>query len=216
MRIYHFWAEMTKLPQIRFFSEKPWFPCLTWHLSLWKIGKQSLQWIQSCEDVPFWVLNDLFAPNKNFFGKAINVIFMYLLAPFIVQNLKKILRANPELWDVPFLGPKWPFARTKSVIQSYEMHHFWAQNGPFAPQKEVFGKKSLVLFSSTYWPLLLRKILKKSYSRSRVTRMHHFWAHNGPFAQTRIFSENLLINLTPFIPFIPHSSKSDIDLLMKY
>ena len=33
---------------------------------------------------------------------------MYLLAPFILQNFKKILRADPELWDVPFSGPKWP------------------------------------------------------------------------------------------------------------
>ena len=33
---------------------------------------------------------------------------MYLLAPFILQNLKKVLRTDPELSDVPFLGPKWP------------------------------------------------------------------------------------------------------------
>ena len=30
-------------------------------------------------------------------------------------------------------------------------------------------------------------------------RMHNFWAHNGPFAQMRIFSENLLMSLVPFI-----------------
>ena len=33
---------------------------------------------------------------------------MYLLVSFILQNFKKILRADPELWDVPFSGPKWP------------------------------------------------------------------------------------------------------------
>ena len=47
---------------------------------------------------------------------------MYLLAPFILQNFKKILKADSEfLWknslilqqiqsyeDVPFLGLKWP------------------------------------------------------------------------------------------------------------
>ena len=38
---------------------------------------------------------------------------MYLLAPFILQSFKKIIRANPELWVViflgtPFSGPKWP------------------------------------------------------------------------------------------------------------
>ena len=45
----------------------------------------------------------------NFFlEKATNKIFMYLLASFILQNFKKILRVDPELWDVPFSGPKWP------------------------------------------------------------------------------------------------------------
>ena len=29
--------------------------------------------------------------------KTTNKIFMYLLAPFILQNFKKILRADPEL-----------------------------------------------------------------------------------------------------------------------
>ena len=35
-------------------------------------------------------------PKHDFFGKAVNIIPMYLLAPFIAQNLKKILRVNPE------------------------------------------------------------------------------------------------------------------------
>ena len=41
--------------------------------------------------------------------KAIkNKTFMYLLAPFILQHFIKIFRADPELWDMKFLGPKWP------------------------------------------------------------------------------------------------------------
>ena len=39
---------------------------------------------------------------------------MYLLAPFILQNLKKILRADPE--DVPFLGPKWPICHEQNFL----------------------------------------------------------------------------------------------------
>ena len=31
---------------------------------------------------------------------------MYLLAPFILQNLKKILGADPELWECAIFGPK--------------------------------------------------------------------------------------------------------------
>ena len=48
-------------------------------------------------------------------------------------------------------------------------------------------------------------------------RMCHFWAQNGPFAQTRIFSENLLINLVlSFMPiYIPKIKFRSFNLLMK-
>ena len=64
---------------------------------------------------------------------------MYLLAPFIMQYFKKILRADPELWDVPFSGPKLPIC----------------------PEQIFLGYKPLLLLSSTYWPFSLNKILKK-------------------------------------------------------
>ena len=41
--------------------------------------------------------NDPFAQNDIFSGKTINIISMYLLAPFIMQNFKKILGVQPEL-----------------------------------------------------------------------------------------------------------------------
>ena len=41
----------------------------------------------------FFIVQNL----KIFLWKFINIIFIYLLAPFIVQNLKKILLADPEL-----------------------------------------------------------------------------------------------------------------------
>ena len=41
------------------------------------------------------------------------------------------------------------------------MHHFWAPNGSFAPNKTLFGKKLLISFSSTYWTVSLCKIFKK-------------------------------------------------------
>ena len=46
----------------------------------------------------FWAQNDPFAPNKKKFFENINIIFIYLLAPFIVQSFKKILTAYAELW----------------------------------------------------------------------------------------------------------------------
>ena len=63
---------------------------------------------------------------------------MYLLAPFILQNFKKILRADPELWGCAIFGPKMA-------------HLSWTN---------FFWYKPLLLLSSTYWPFSLCKILK--------------------------------------------------------
>ena len=113
-------------------------------------------------------------PQMNFFSwKITNKIFMYLLALFILQNLKKILWANPELWGCAIFWPKMA-------------HLSWTI---------FFWYKPLLLLSSTYWPFYLCKILKNSYSRSRVMRMHHFWTQNGPFAPN-IFLGKLLISFS--------------------
>ena len=145
----------------------------------------------------FQAQNVAFVLNKLFLVQTIIITFIYLLALFIVQNLKKFLQQIQSYEDAPFLSPK------QSIC----------------PKLNFFGIKSLVSFSSIYWPLSLCKILKNSYNRPRDMRMHHFWAQNGPFPQMRFFSEYLLISLVPFI----HSclstcqkSKSDINLLIKY
>ena len=44
----------------------------------------------------FWAQNGPFAPNK-FFWKIIKITLIYLLAPFIVQNVLKILLVDPVL-----------------------------------------------------------------------------------------------------------------------
>ena len=46
-----------------------------------------------------------FAPNF-FFWKIINIILIYLIAPLIVQNSKKILPVDSELWECAIFGPK--------------------------------------------------------------------------------------------------------------
>ena len=105
---------------------------------------------------------------------------MYLLAPFILQNFKKILRADPELWGCAIFGPKMA-------------HLSWTK---------FFWYKPLLLLSSTYWPFSLCKILKNSSSRSRVVRMCNFWAQNGPFAPNffwKIINIILIYLLAPFI-----------------
>ena len=45
----------------------------------------------------FWSQIGPFGPNKNFLGKIINFIFIYLLAPFTVQNFKKNFTVDLEL-----------------------------------------------------------------------------------------------------------------------
>ena len=57
-----------------------------------------------------------------FWGKIINIIPIYLLAPFIVQNLKKNSSSRPRVM---------------------RMRYFWAQNGPF-PQMRIFSENMLM------------------------------------------------------------------------
>ena len=130
----------------------------------------------------FRAQNGPFVMNKIFLVQTIIITFIYLLALFIVQNFKKLLRPIQSYQDVPFSG----------------------QNGPFVMNK-FFWYKPLLLLSSTYWPFSLCKILKNSYRGSRVMTMRNFWAQNGPFPQMRIFSENLLMSLVSFIHAYLHA-----------
>ena len=102
--------------------------------------KKFLQLIQSYEDTSFlcpkWLI---WHKQKFFLKKIIKIIFIYILAPFILQNLKKIFRTNPELWGCAIFGPKIP---------------------QFVLNKD-FWYKTLLSFSSTYWPFSMEKILKK-------------------------------------------------------
>ena len=66
----------------------------------------------------FRVQNDPFILNKTVLVQTIIITFISLLALFIVQNFKNIL--------------KW--------IQNYEMSHLWAQNGPLTQM--IFFQKT--------------------------------------------------------------------------
>ena len=77
----NFEPKMAHLPQMRSFFQKN-HQCIS-HVPLSplhcaKFQKKFLERIQ----------------NENFFGKTINIISICLLAPFIVQNFQKILRAD--------------------------------------------------------------------------------------------------------------------------
>ena len=127
-------------------------------------------------------------PICNFLVETIIITFIYLLALFIVQNLKKFLQQIQSYKDAPFLGQQWPFVMNKFFLvqtiiitfiyllalfivqnlknNSYSesrvmrMCHFWAQNGSFTP-KICSEKEILISLSSTYWLLSFCKILKK-------------------------------------------------------
>ena len=86
----------------------------------------------------FWAQNGPFVMNNFFLVQTIIITFIYLLALFMVQNLKKILQWIQSYEDVPFLGPKCSIC----------------------PTQNFFGKL-LISLSPTYQPLSLCKILKK-------------------------------------------------------
>ena len=99
------WLENIKLPQMRFFLKKQLknFSCTSWSLFWVKLMKKPESWLKwkghrhHTIFVPKWTNCSEY--NKISFRKTINVISMSLLVPFIVQNCKTILTADPELWD---------------------------------------------------------------------------------------------------------------------
>ena len=51
-------------------------------------------------------------PQMIFFLKTTNTFFMYPSAAFILQNFKKILRPDPELWGCNIFRPKMALKKT--------------------------------------------------------------------------------------------------------
>ena len=130
--------------------------------------KKFLQLIQSYEDTSFlcpkWLI---WHKQKKFLKKILKIIFIYILAPFILQNLKKFLEPIQSYEDVPFSVPKYPNLSWTKIFGT-KHYHFHLPIGLFQ------------------W----RKFLKNSYNESRIMRMHHFWTQNGPFAPNFFFEKN--------------------------
>ena len=150
---------------------------------------------------------------------------MYLLAPFILENFKKILRADPELWGYAIFGPKMAHLSWSKKFWNKPLLLLSSISGPFhcakfkkilrvdpklwgctifgpkmvhLPKRTLLFGKLLISLSSTYWPFSLRKIFLKNYCcESRVMRMHHFWAQNGLFPPKKNFIlKQLLISFS--------------------
>ena len=101
----------------------------------------------------FWAQNGPFAPNKCFFWKIINITLICLLAPFVVQNFKKILPADPELWGCAILGPK--------------IAHF--------PKWEYFSENVLMSLVSFIHAYLHAKIKVRYLSIGEISTIKKYW-----------------------------------------
>ena len=89
-----------------FFSENHFYyfhhPIGPFHCAKFKKNSYSKSRIMTMHY--FWTQNGSFA--LIFFREIITLILIYLLAPFIVQNLKKVFPVDPKLWGCAFFGPK--------------------------------------------------------------------------------------------------------------
>ena len=119
--------------------------------------------------------------TKKFSVQTIVITSIYLLALFIVQNLKKFLQQIQNYDDAAFLGPKWSMCPNFFLGNYYYHSHL-----PISP-------------------FYCAKFKKNSSSRSRVMRLCNLWAQNSPFPQIRVFSENLLMSLVFFIHVYLHA-----------
>ena len=123
--------------------------------------------------MPFLGQKCPYCPYKKSMVEIINITSICILDPFSVQNFKKIFRGDSELWG-------------------------WDIFASICPKQEPFWEKLLISFSSTYWPLLLCKVLKDSYNRSRIMRMCHFWTQNEPICPNEV----LFLRKTLFLTFM--------------
>ena len=82
----------------------------------------------------FRAQNGPFAMNKIFLVQTIIITFIYLLALFIVQNLKKFLQWIQSYEVARILGPKWSIGPKKifwkiiNIILIYLLAPFIGQN----------------------------------------------------------------------------------------
>ena len=128
-------------------------------LSFCKIFKKFLELIQSYKNKPFSGPKWPICPNNFFWYKPLVLLSSYLSYYFHqIFSWKHLI--NFHLPISPFHSAKFKNI-SYSESRVMRMHHFWVQNGLFAPKKNFFGKKLLISFSSSYWPLSFCKILKR-------------------------------------------------------
>ena len=108
----------------------------------------------------FWDQN---GPFVIFLVQTIIITFIYLLALFIVQNLKKFLQ-QIQSYNVPFLGPKWSICI-----------------------KQKFFQKIIIIFIYLLTPFIVQHLKKILTADPELWGFVIFGAQNGPFPQMIIF-----------------------------
>ena len=141
----------------------------------------------------FRAQNGPFVMNKIFLVQTIIITFIYLLALFTVQNLKKFLQQIQIYENMPFLGPKCSIS--------------------FPLKNIYFGTNNYQHFHLPIGSFLCAKFKKILTADPEFITMHNFWAQYGPFPLMRIFSENLLMSLVSFIHVYIHA-KSQSQILI--
>ena len=120
--------------------------------------------------MPFWGPKWSICPEQLFWVKTINITFIYLLALFIVQNLKKILIVDPELWRYTIFEtkmvhlPQTKFFLEKriKIIFIYLLAPFIVQNltltvDPELWRSAIFGPKMTHLPNDKFFRKLVNK-----------------------------------------------------------
>ena len=132
--------------------------------------------------------------NIFFLVQTIITIFIFLLAFFIVKNLKKFLQRLQSYHNAQFLGTKW------------------------STYPKCFFRKLLISFSSTYQPLSLRKILKKFFQQIQSYEDAQFLGPKLPICPNENFFRKPVNEPCSFHSCLStcQKSKSDINLLVKY
>ena len=183
MRMYHFLVQNGLFVQKKFFLVQTIIISFVYILALFTVQnlKQFLQWILGYEGAPFLGPNSPFAPI--FFWK-INIIPIYLSAPFIEQNVKKILLMVPELWGRTIFGPN--------------MAHF--------TKWEFFQKTCCwALFFFSFMSIYMPKIKVRYWSISQILTITEYWNLIGREA----FLANLWTRLSPGMQFSQNVNKPE-------
>ena len=169
-------------------------------------------------------------PQTKFFLEKQLIKLSCTLALFILQNFKKILRADPELWDVPFSSPKWSIW-PEQIFFGSNYYYYHLPIGPlhcgkfkktltvdpelwgctiFGPKMihlpQFFGGKiikiNLIYILAPFIVQNFKKILPGDPELWECAILGPKMAH---FPKLEFFSENLLMSLVPFIHAYLHA-----------